>query len=136
MPPIIVNHVTQTHSLFETVIALTVSFEAVPRIRQLDRIRSDKLGEGIWHVNVHFGFVEIPDLPTVISQARHEGLPAWERPTYYVERVDAVSRPKRPLLSKWRVALFALMSRNSAHAVDRFRIPISRLVEIGRRIEL
>jgi len=28
------------------------------------------------------------------------------------------------------------MSRNSAHAIDRFKIPSSALVEIGRRIEL
>lgn len=37
-------------------IALTVSFEPVPRISAQDRIRGDKLGEGVWHMTVHFGF--------------------------------------------------------------------------------
>jgi KUP system potassium uptake protein len=32
--------------------------------------------------------------------------------------------------------IFAFMSRSSAHAVDRFRVPSNALVEIGRRIEL
>ncbi|SED11610.1 potassium transporter Kup [Bradyrhizobium erythrophlei] len=136
MPPIIVNYVRQTRSLFETVVALSVSFESTPRVRPADRIRCEKLGEGLWHMTVHFGFVEIPDLPSAISAARREGLPAWDRPTFYIERYDAVSRPKRPWLSRWRIALLAFMSRNSAHAVDRFRIPSRELVEIGRRIEL
>jgi len=136
MPPIIVNYVTQTRSLFETVVALSVSFESTPRVWPADRIKCEKLGKGLWHMTVHFGFVEIPDLPSAISAARREGLPAWDRPTFYIERYDAVSRSKRPWLSRWRVALFAFMSRNSAHAVDRFRIPSKELVEIGRRIQL
>lgn len=102
-------------SLHQTVIALTVSFEPVPRIKAQDRIRCDKLGGGVWHMTVHFGFVEIPDLPSVIAQAKHGGLPAWERPTYYVERYDPINRPGNSLLSRWRTGLFGFMVRNSAH---------------------
>lgn len=136
MPPMIVNYVRQTQSLHQTVIALTVSFEPVPRIKAQDRIRCDKLGEGVWHMTVHFGFVEIPDLPSVIAQAKHGGLPAWERPTYYVERYDPINRPGNSLLSRWRTGLFGFMVRNSAHPVDRFRMPTNALVELGRRMEL
>lgn len=135
-PPLIVNYVKQTRSVYQTIVALTVSFESVPRVKARDRVRYEKLCDGFWHVIVHFGFVEIPDLPSVISQAKREGLPAWENPTYYVERYDVISRTKRSFVSRWRVALFAFMSRNSVHAIDRFRIPTSALVEIGRRIEL
>jgi KUP system potassium uptake protein len=136
IPPIIVNYVKQGRSLHETVLALTVSFESVPRVRPRDRLRCEHLGEGFWYVTVHFGFVEIPDLPSVISRARKEGLPAWDEPTYYIERHDPIGRQSRSVVSRWRIALFAFMSRNSAHAVDRFRIPSDALVEIGRRIEL
>jgi KUP system potassium uptake protein len=135
-PPLIVNYVRQTRSVYRTIIALTVSFESVPRVKARDRVRYEKLCDGFWHVVVHFGFVEIPDLPAVISQAKREGLPAWEQPAYYVERYDIVSRANRSFVSRWRVALFAFMSRNSVHAVDRFRIPTDSLVEIGRRVEL
>jgi len=56
--------------------------------------------------------------------------------TYYIERSDLVSGKHRNPLSGWRVKLFSFMSRNSAHAIDRFKIPSSALAEIGRRIEL
>jgi KUP system potassium uptake protein len=136
IPPIIVDYVKQGRSLHETVLALTVSFESVPRVWPRDRLRCEHLGEGIWYVTVRFGFVEIPDLPSVISRARKEGLPVWDEPTYYIERHDPIGRQSRSVVSRWRIALFAFMSRNSAHAVDRFRIPSNALVEIGRRIEL
>ena len=136
IPPIIVNYVKQGRSLHETVLALTVCFESVPRVRSCDRLCCEHLGEGFWHVTVHFGFVEIPDLPSAISRARKEGLPVSDEPTYYIERHDPIGRQSRSVVSRWRIALFAFMSRNSAHAVDRFRIPSNALVEIGRRIEL
>jgi KUP system potassium uptake protein len=136
IPPIIVNYVRQARSLHETAIALTVSFESIPRIRSRNRLRCEKICEGLWHVTVHFGFVEIPDLPLVISQAKDDGLPVWDGATYYSERHDPISRKNRDPISRCRIALFAFMSRNSAHAIDRFRIPSKALVEIGRRIEL
>jgi KUP system potassium uptake protein len=136
IPPLIVNYVRQGRSLQETVIALTVSFESVPRVRSKDRIRLERIDDRFWHVTLHFGFVEIPDIPSVLGAAKTLGLPALERPTYFVERNDLVSRHHRNPISRWRVALFSFMFRNSAHAIDRFKIPANSLIEIGRRIEL
>jgi len=136
IPPVIVNYVKHVRSLQKTVIALTVSFEEVPRVRSEDRIRVEEFDDGFWHVTVHFGFVEIPDLPAVLALAKKDGVPVLEKASYFIERGDLSSRKHRNLLSRWRMALFSLMSRNSAHAIDRFKIPSSALIEIGRRIEL
>lgn len=136
IPPIIVNYVKQVRSLQKTVIALTVRFEDVPRVRSGDRVGIEQLDDGFWHVTVHFGFVEIPNLPAVLAQAKKDGVPVLDEASYYIERSDLVSGNHRNPLSRWRVKLFSFMSRNSAHAVDRFKIPSNALTEIGRRIEL
>jgi KUP system potassium uptake protein len=136
IPPVIVNYVKRVGSLQKTVIALTVRFENVPRVRSRDRVCIEQLDEGFWHVTVHFGFVEIPDLPAVLTRAKKDGVPALDEASYYIERSDLTSRKHRNPLSRWRVELFSFMSRNSAHAIDRFKIPSSALTEIGRRIEL
>ncbi len=136
IPPVIVNYVKHVRSLQKTVIALTISFEEVPRVRSEDRIRVEEFDDGFWHVTVHFGFVEIPDLRAVLALAKKDGVPVLEKASYFIERSDLSSRKHRNLLSRWRMALFSLMSRNSAHAIDRFKIPSSALIEIGRRIEL
>jgi KUP system potassium uptake protein len=136
IPPIIVNYVKRVGSLQRTVICLTVSFEDVPRIRSKDRVRIEQLDDGFWHVTVHFGFVEVPDLPAALALAKKDGVPIVDEASYYIERGDFRSRQHRNALSRWRIALFSFMSRNSAHAIDRFKIPASALIEIGRRIEL
>lgn len=136
IPPIIVNYVKCVGSLQRTVICLTVSFEDVPRIRSKDRVRIEQLDDGFWHVTVHFGFVEVPDLPAVLALAKEDGVPVLDEASYYIERGDFRSRQHRNALTRWRIALFSFMSRNSAHAIDRFKIPASALIEIGRRIEL
>jgi KUP system potassium uptake protein len=134
--PVIVDYVREVRSLQEKVITLAVSFEEVPRIRPNDRIEVERFDEGFWHVTVRFGFVEIPDLPSILSLAKRKGLPALDDATYFIERENFVSRQRRSVLGRWRVALFSFMSRNSAHAIDRFKIPSNALVELGRRIEL
>jgi KUP system potassium uptake protein len=136
IPPVIVHYVRQGHALQRSVVALTVSFENVPRVRSKDRIRIQELDNGFWHITVHFGFVEIPDLPDVLSRAKKIGVPVLDKATYYIERHDVISGKHRNPISRWRVELFSFMSRNSAHAIDRFKIPSDALIEIGRRIEL
>jgi KUP system potassium uptake protein len=136
VPPVIVNYAKRVGSLQETVIILTVSFEDIPRVRSRDRVRIQQLEDGFWHIIVHFGFVEIPDLPAVLAVARKDGVPVLDTASYYIERYDPISRQHRNPLARWRVTLFSFMSRNSAHAIDRFRIPSNSLIEIGRRIEL
>jgi KUP system potassium uptake protein len=136
IPPVIVNYVKRVGSLQKTVIALTVRFENVPRVRSRDRVCIEQLDEGFWHVTVHFGFVETPDLPAVLTRAKTDGVPTLDEASYYIERSDLTSRKHRNPLSRWRIDLFSFMSRNSAHAIDRFKIPSSALTEIGRRIEL
>src|SRR5712672_1978426 len=136
IPPVIVNYVKQVGSLQTTIIALTVSFEDVPRVRSKERVRIEEFDDGFWHVTVHFGFVEIPDLPAVLTLAKKDGVPVLDEASYFIERYDPISRKHRSYLSRWRVALFSFMSRNSAHAIDRFKIPSVALTELGRRIEL
>jgi KUP system potassium uptake protein len=134
VPPIIQDFVRRNGVLHDIVIALTVSFEDVPRVHSRDRVHAVELDGNIWHVTCRFGFVEIPDLPAALKSVRN--LPDVGKAIYYIERDDIASRRRRRILSRWRTTLFSFMFRNAAHAIDRFRIPSDALVEIGRRIEL
>jgi KUP system potassium uptake protein len=134
VPPIILDYASRTGVLHEVVIALTVSFEDVPRVHSKDRIRVEEREGCVWHVICRFGFVEIPDLPAALKKA-HD-LPDLGKALYYIERDDIASRPHRGIAARWRIGLFSFMFRNAAHAIDRFRLPSDALVQIGRRVEL
>jgi len=137
VPPLIVQHVTQIGSLHQTLIALTVQFEEVPRIHAEHRMEIAHPDEDFWHLTVRYGFVEIPNLSVVLRQAKDVGCPIdLDHAIFFGERDEVVRRKGRGRLARWRVPLFAFMFRNSVHAADRFNIPSAKLVEISRRIEL
>jgi KUP system potassium uptake protein len=117
------------------VVLLSVNFDRVPRIAPADKVRIARLAENFWRVSVHFGFFEDPDVPSALSSAMHGG-PRLSEATYFIERHDVVSLKSRTLLFRSRTTLFAIMLRNSAHVIDRFKVPSNALFEVGRRIEL
>jgi KUP system potassium uptake protein len=122
-------HVAQMKALYETAIALTVKFEDIPRVRPSD--------EGFWHITVHFGFVQIPDMPAALRQAKDHGCPIdLEDAIYFSARDAVVCSKRRSWLVRARLRLFMLMFRNSVRAVDLFNLPPKNFVEIARQIEL
>jgi KUP system potassium uptake protein len=136
-PFLIVEHVAQMRALYETAIALTVKFEDIPRVAPHDRIELTKLAEGFWHITVHFGFVQVPDIPAALRQARDRGCPIdLEDAVYFGARDAVVCSKRRRWLVRASLRLFTLMFRNSVRAVDLFNIPSENFVEVGRQIEI
>ena len=136
-PFLIVEHVAQMRALYETAIALTVKFEDIPRVAPHDRIELTKLAEGFWHITVHFGFVQVPDIPAALRQARDRGCPIdLEDAVYFGARDAVVCSKRRRWLVRASLRLFTLMFRYSVRAVDLFNIPSERFVEVGRQIEI
>ncbi len=134
---LIIEHVAQMRALSETVIALTVQFEDIPRVPPRDRIELVKLTEGFWHIIVHFGFVQIPDIPAALRQAKDRGCPIdLEDAIYFGGRDAVVCSKRRSWLVRASLRLFTLMFRNSVRAVDLFNLPPENFVEVGRQIEI
>jgi KUP system potassium uptake protein len=136
-PFLIVEHVAQMRALYDTAIALTVKFEDIPRVAPRDRIELEKLAEGFWHITVHFGFVQVPDIPAALRQANDHGCPIdLDDAIYFGARDAVVCSKQRRWLVRASLHLFMLMFRNSVRAVDLFNIPPENFVEIGRQIEI
>jgi|HubBroStandDraft_6_1064221.scaffolds.fasta_scaffold52288_2 KUP system potassium uptake protein len=136
-PFLIVEHVAQMKAMYETAIALTVKFEDIPRVRPSDRIELTKLAEGFWHITVHFGFVQIPDIPAALRRAKDQGCPIdLEDAIYFGSRDAVICSKRRSWLARLSLHLFTLMFRNSVRTVDLFNIPPENFVEIGRQIEI
>ena len=134
---LIIEHVAQMRALSETVIALTVTFEDIPRVASRERIELAKLAEGFWHITAHFGFIQVPDLPAALRQAKDHGCPInLEDAIYFGGRDTLVCSKRSNWLVRARLRLFTLMFRNSVMAVDLFNIPPDNFVEVGRQIEI
>jgi KUP system potassium uptake protein len=137
VPPLIAQHVKQLGAIPETLVALTVEFTDRPRVGPDERLVVRKLSASFWHLTVHYGFVEVPNLPATLRKADELGcsLPL-DNPIYFVARDDIVRRKGHSYLWRWQRWLFAFMYRNSTHAADRFNLPAASYVEVARRLEV
>jgi KUP system potassium uptake protein len=142
VPPLMARHVAQFGVLPEVAVALTIIFEEYPRVAATERVVIEKIAEGIWHLTVRFGFVEVPSLPLALREANIQGCPLdVVHAVYFGGRDDVVwaSRKKRLPgggLPAWQHVLFGFMYRNAVHTVDRFSLPPEQVVEVGRQVEV
>ena len=137
VPLLMVRHATQMVSLPEKLVSLSVRFEQTPRISQDRRAIVREVAPGLWHVMVHFGFVEVPNVTEALAAARDAGCPIdLDQAVYFGARDYVVASTNAPRLSMWRREVFSVMNRNAIHASDRFELPADRFVEIGRQIPL
>src|SRR5579859_8151949 len=134
---LIMDHARFVGVLPRNAIALSVVFESTPRIFGPKCTLVENVGAGLWRVVARFGFFEIPDLMQALGQAH--GLDSdirLDKATFVGTRDLVVSKPVKPVLKGWRMALFAFLYRNSVKVVDRFNLPPPRVVEIAREIEI
>jgi KUP system potassium uptake protein len=137
VPRLIIDHAHFVGVLPRFAIALSVVFEAVPRIEGPKCPVVETSGEGLWHVVTRFGFFEIPDLRLALRQAH--GLDPGidlDKARFVGTRDLVVGKAARPALKGWRMALFAFLYRNSVKVVDRFNLAPENVVEIARQVEI
>jgi len=134
---LIMDHARFVGVLPRQAIALSVVFENTPRIFGRKCTLVENVGEGLWRVVARFGFFEIPDLMQALSEA--QGLDSaihLDKAMFVGTRDLVVSKPVKPALRGWRMALFAFLYRNSVKVVDRFNLAPANVVEIARQIEI
>ncbi|HSP02641.1 MAG TPA: potassium transporter Kup [Acidimicrobiales bacterium] len=131
-PPSLVANVRYNRVLHERVVVASVVTDDVPRIEGRSRLRERQMGDGVSRVDVHYGFMEDPDLARDLAGV--EGFHADEA-TYFLGK-ETVIATKRPGMAIWRERLFGVMGRNATSAADYFRLPPDRIFEVGTRVEI
>jgi KUP system potassium uptake protein len=108
----------------------------VPRIRG-ERLHVQELAAGIWRATARFGFMERPDIPALLRQAKALGCGLkLDDVTYYLGHETVVHGEDRKGLPHIVESIFAFLQRNSTHVSDYYHLPADSLVELGREIAI
>ena len=136
IPPFVLHHVAQIGALQRVVLVVSVIFEETPRVNEANRATLGDLGFGIKAVSLRYGFVEIPNIPAALRQIPDLAKLDLGKAIFFAQR-DRIAPRARPFgLTRARLAVFTFLYYNSVRAVDRFTLPVSQMVEIGREIEV
>jgi len=135
-PPILVHHLKHNKALHERVVMLTVSVLDQPTVDRDRAIDVQPLQNGFYRVIARYGFMDTPDVPGTLADARLHGLD-WrdDDTTFYLAHLTLFAND-RIGMSAWRDKLFIFLSRNARRATNFFRVPPDRVVEIGIQLEL
>jgi KUP system potassium uptake protein len=132
-PPALLHNFLHNRVLHQNIVLLTIVTDDSARIAEEDRFKLEKLEHGFCRIVGRYGFMEQPDAPQLLigSGVIH----TVEHTTFFLGRENLVAT-RRPGMARWRVSLFAFMSRNAQPATKFFNIPADRVMEIGAQIEL
>ena len=135
-PTALLHHYEHNKVLHTLVIILSIVSVETPRLTAEERMDIIPLGFGFFRLIARYGFMETPSVPEISRLASERGLRMpIDSTTFYLGRETIVAGRRGGMLHI-RKQLFALMSRNAWNAVSFFRIPLKRVVEIGRQIEI
>ena len=134
-PPALAHNLRHNKVLHAQVVTLVVTTLPMPYVPEEERLWVRPMGHGIFDVALRVGFMEDVDIPKMLQEARHFGLPIGDDATYFLGRETLLVTPARGM-AKWREQLFVFMSRNAGRAAGFFRLPSDRVVELGVQVEL
>ena len=135
-PPALAHNLRYNKILHEHVVVLTVGTAPIPYVSPDDRLEVATLGEGIYNVRVKYGFMQDPNVPETLLEAKGKGVKVdLEDVTYFLGR-ETIIVTRHDGMATWREKLFVLMARNAVRATAYFRLPPERVVELGVQVEM
>jgi KUP system potassium uptake protein len=137
IPLALLHNLKHNQVLHEHVMLLHVETLDSSHAADSERFDITELGQGFHLLHLRFGFSETPNVPAALKLHLVDGLKYdSQKSTFFLGRETyAVSRN----LNAWerfRLVIFAWMTRNATPATAYFSLPPSRVVELGAQISL
>ena len=136
VPHALLHNLKHNKVLHERVMLLTVRIEDVPFVMTERRTETKDYGTGFYRVIIRYGFMEEIDVPAVLAQIKTCGPQFKMMDTSFFLARQTLIASARPGMAIWREKLFAWMLRNAESAMEFFKLPTNRVVELGSQVEI
>jgi KUP system potassium uptake protein len=136
MPHALLHNLKHNKVLHERVIILTVIIDEVPFVDDAERMQVTDLGENFYRIILRYGFMQQPDVPAALKGASDIGAPIRMMDTSFFLARQTLLASERPGMALWREKIFAWMLRNAETAMEFFKLPSNRVVELGSQVEI
>jgi KUP system potassium uptake protein len=87
-------------------------------------------------VIIHYGFMEEVNIPAELSKLEGCGPACKMMDTSFFLARQTLIASSRPGMAIWREKLFSWMLRNAESAMEFFKLPTNRVVELGSQVEI
>ncbi len=137
VPAALLHNLKHNQVLHQRVIILTVRVEDLPHVSPEKRVEIHDAGQGFYRVILHYGFMQDVDIPRDLADIKTCGEPFNMMSTsFFLGRQKLIPSKKVPGMALWREKLFALMLKSSESAMEFFKLPTNRVVELGSQLQI
>jgi len=131
VPHALLNNLYHNGVLHRNILVVTVRTTEVPHVPDSERVSVKNLSFGFHKILVSYGFKDDIDIPKALTLAKAYGIDYEPMKTSYFLGRDILVPRLTEKLSSWRRLLYLWMFKNSSSAHEYFRIPPSRVIELG-----
>jgi KUP system potassium uptake protein len=136
VPHALLHNLKHNKVLHERVILLTVKIQDVPYVPEEKRAETQDYSAGFYRVIIHYGFMEEVNIPAELSKLEGCGPACKMMDTSFFLARQTLIASSRPGMAIWREKLFSWMLRNAESAMEFFKLPTNRVVELGSQVEI
>ena len=136
VPHALLHNLKHNKVLHERVVLLTVRIEDVPYVPEEKRLETKDYSAGFFRVLLRYGFMEEINVPAALAQLKDIGPQCKMMDTSFFLARQTLLPSSRPGMAIWREKLFAWMLRNAESAMEFFKLPTNRVVELGSQVEI
>jgi KUP system potassium uptake protein len=137
IPAALLHNLKHNQVMHDRVLVLNVKVEDVPYVAPDNRLEVHAVGMGFYRVILHYGFMEEVDVPADLARIDSCGEPFNMMTTsFFLGRQKLIASKEHPGMALWRERLFAWMMKNSESAMEFFRLPTNRVIELGSQLRI
>jgi KUP system potassium uptake protein len=136
VPHALLHNLKHNKVLHDRIMILTVLIDEVPYVSDEDRIGIDDLGNNFYRLFIRYGFMQEIDIPAVLKKVENCGPRLKMMETSFFLSRQTLLASNRPGMALWREHIFSWMMRNAESAMDFFKLPTNRVVELGSQVEI
>jgi KUP system potassium uptake protein len=134
-PSALMHNLKHNRVLHDKLVFISVETTDEPR-HEGDRVKVRQAALGAWIVEAYFGYMEQPDVPRALRACKEHGLEIDPRQASYFLGRRAIRLNPRSSMPFWQQRIFIMLTNQSARAIEFFRIPPDRVVELGMQMSV
>ena len=134
-PSALMHNLKHNRVLHDKLVFITVETTREPR-HEGDRVTVKQGPLGAWFVAAKFGYMEQPDVPAALRACASHDLEIDPRQASYFLGRRAIRMSARAPMPLWQQRIFIMLANQSARAIEFFRIPPDRVVELGMQMSI
>jgi KUP system potassium uptake protein len=136
VPHSLLHNLKHNKVLHERVFLLTIRIEDVPFVDGEKRASVKEYGSGFYRIILRYGFMEEIDVPAALAAVEGVGPTCKAMDTSFFLARQTLLPAAKPAMPLWRERLFAWMLRNAQSAMEFFKLPPNRVIELGSQVEI